>query len=342
MITNFQFSELVSKCWQYGRTDGLPYQTRSYVSEHTYWNKSQHTMKLCNYVSKYVTKDSTFQKEIDNRLSVLKKHLDKEVYDSFRRQVSMFHRQSQGFGLSFLDNLSNDVLEDLLERNVVTLPDKDKVVATLPLPMYYKRHLYYILKRDDEGKYYWQPNQRGLEYLRKSFLWNIELFAKKLHDKLLNMSYEDVNYVYSLLNGRTLEDLATYSVLYKDRIRSLSSNPYRLAFNEFPENYINTILSTAFVHDEPFFEVMHRDKDHNTIYVPVMGTFNELYKLIDYDTFISQHVINEHTCTDFVHFDKLLCFINHTQIDKSHQAQITFEFIEELEQKFKHLEKYGY
>ena len=280
LITNFQFSKLVSKCWPYGRTDGLPYQTRAYVAEHTYWNKDSSTMKLCNYVSKYVTKDSTFQKEIDNRLSVLKKHLDKEVYDTLKRQVSMFHRQSQGFGRSFIDNLSNDDLDDLLENNVVTLPDKDKIVATLPLPMYYKRHLYYVLKRDDEGKYYWQPNQRGLEYLRKSFYRNIDIVTKSIHDKCLNMSDDDLYTLYKLFNGRTFIDLATYIVLYKDRTRKLSAYPYKLTFDEFPENYINTILSTAFVHDEPFYEVMHRDTERNNIYVPVMGTFNELYKII--------------------------------------------------------------
>lgn len=342
LITNFQFSELVSKCWKYGRTDGLPYQSRAYVAEHTYWNKDSSTMKLCNYVSKYVTKDSTFQKEIDNRLSVLKKHFDKEVYDTLKRQVAMFHRQSQGFGLSFLDTLSYEDLDYLLENNIVKLPDKDKIVATLPLPMYYKRHLYYVLKRDDEGKYFWQPNQRGLEYLRKSFHRNIVNLAKSFNDKMLNMCSDDMNYIVNLLNGRTLQDLATYAVLYKDRTRALSAHPYHLTYDEFPENYINTILSTAFVHDEPLNEVMHRDIERNNIYVPVMGTFNELYKIIDYDVFLSQHVINQYTCTDFVDFDMLLSFINSTQVEKNINTQITFEFIEQLEQKFKHLEIYGY
>ena len=60
-IDPFTFSELVSKCWPFGRTDGMPYQSRDYVIEHSYGffppvkklddEKEITVMTLCNYVS---------------------------------------------------------------------------------------------------------------------------------------------------------------------------------------------------------------------------------------------------------------------------------------------------
>lgn len=344
LISHYDFSLLVSKCWNYGRTDGLPYQPRNYVDEHSCLSPDDSCMKMCNYVSKYVTKDSTFQKVIDNRLSLLKKHLCDDKFKEIKRQVSMFHRQSQGFGRSFIDNLTDIDLNSILDNGSVSLVDDKKVVMTLPLPLYYKRHLFYVLHMDDEGKYYWQPNSLGLEYLRRSFERNIKNYEKLLFDSYINFDAECQKVILYLLNGRTLHDLATFAVMYKDRLRPLFSSPYHLSYSEFERNYIDTILSTSYVHEMPFSDVIHRDLDNNTIYVPVraFSHFNSISKIIDYDVFLSSHVISQDTCSDFHNFDYLLSIFRSNKRCSNNDVQLTFEFIEELEQKFKHLYKYGY
>lgn len=344
LIDNYTFSSLVSKCWPYGRTDGLPYQSNLYVDEHTYTSPHEDTMKLCNYVSKYVTKDSTFQKVIDNRLSVLKKHLDEETFNTLKRQVNMFHRQSQGYGKSFLDTLTSDDIDDLCDKNVVHISDSEKIVVQLALPQYYKRHLFYKLHRDDEGKYYWQPNQRGIEYLRKSFKRNIDTLEQKYNNIYINLPDIDKIYIDTLLNGRTFRDLSFYQIIYKDRFRPYYNSPAcSLTYNELPDRYIDTILQTAFVHEETFNDIIHRDTDRGTIYVPIYNNrfFNQLTKEIDYDTFIKQNIITEHSCSSFANFDKLISFISNTQLEDNRLTQITFDYIEELQQKFKHLLIYG-
>lgn len=343
LISNADFSRLVSKCWHYGRTDGMPYQDQIYIDDHTYYNKDAVTMKLCNYVSKYITKDSTFQSVIDERIREISRHLDDDTLKAVKRQINMFHRQSQGFGLSFLKSLNEDDINKLMDDSFVTIEDAEKVTASLPIPQYYKRKLFYNLRRDDEGKYFWQPNEKGVEYLRKSFQRNIANQLKNYTNQYINLEPEYQHYIDYLLNGRTFYDLAVYSVIYKDRCRALVHNPVYLTTLECSTDYVNTILSTAFVHDLDFNDVMHRDKDASTIYVPVYNnrTLYQLNKEIDYDTFIKNHIITEHSCSSFANFDKLLSFMRSTQLTKNHQTQISFEFIEELEQKFKHLLNYG-
>ena len=58
-------SKLVAKCWKYGRTDGLPYKSLTYVKNHNVisgWSDS--SIKASKYVAKYVMKPYELSREI--------------------------------------------------------------------------------------------------------------------------------------------------------------------------------------------------------------------------------------------------------------------------------------
>ena len=112
IVNPLKFSRLVSKAWYFGRTDGLPYKPTAYVRNNVFASAllgdyNTNISRVCGYVSKYITKDSDFQKQIDMRISKLSSALDdSEQLKKLVRNISMFHRQSQGFGISFINNLS--------------------------------------------------------------------------------------------------------------------------------------------------------------------------------------------------------------------------------------------
>lgn len=252
-------SEYISKCWPFGRTDGIPFKTPKYVLDHvfskcTYNSDQVHLQSVCNYVAKYVTKDSSFQKTIEVRLnrvfdikygkdSVLTDRQKKER-DRLRRCMNQFHRQSKGFGDKFF--LYND-MNQVLSTGMISMPDKNKVVKHIPLPGYYSRKLFYDLVRDFEGHLRWEINELGIKFKLSHKLKSIELFKLRFdswhynmqnHAMALKVGYRDedghvwtadeVNDWYSshvdefdkYLNGRDLQDFVIYLLCYKGRLKT--------------------------------------------------------------------------------------------------------------------------
>ena len=62
-------SELISKTWKYGRTDGYPYKQRTYVMNHVFTghHNELHARAVCNYVAGYLCKDMEENKILKNR-----------------------------------------------------------------------------------------------------------------------------------------------------------------------------------------------------------------------------------------------------------------------------------
>ena len=127
-ISPYRLSLLISELWRYGRTDGLKYHPKLYVDNHIYGYKGNDDLEaitaVTNYVSKYVTKDSTYQSTIDNRLQMLSCKLNEDEYKALYRNVSMFHRQSQGFGLDYLNIISTAEYQKMLDTFEMEMPDK--------------------------------------------------------------------------------------------------------------------------------------------------------------------------------------------------------------------------
>ena len=67
-------SKAIDKCWQKGITDGEPYQGSSYVlRKRVFWRGSDelHMRSVCNYIGKYMTKDSEFSDTVTKRVEFL-------------------------------------------------------------------------------------------------------------------------------------------------------------------------------------------------------------------------------------------------------------------------------
>lgn len=176
-LTPENLSIAVAKCWKYGRTDGVPYQGRSYVYARNVFDSRmadpQHLQAVCGYVSKYITKDSDYMLRLKNRLEIVFDGLaDQKVpgshyYDwdeindlhkkaySFVRQ---FHRQSQHFGEYALQQSE---INDWLTTGQFAMPDKDQIVRYVPMPQYYARKAFCIQKKRDDGTRYWELTEFG-------------------------------------------------------------------------------------------------------------------------------------------------------------------------------------
>lgn len=225
-LDNFTLSRAISACWKYGRTDGLPYKTANYVNEYTISKGLLSSQRSCKYVTKYVQKSSVFQKKLNKRLSrimhwiyenrvvsysignqkyrpdgilsteivsnfdwnsynsFLTSEYAKKLYRDIRRTIDQFHRQSLGFGASALGEMD---INELIETNIVTIPDEKQIVMRLGLPMYYKRKLFYE-QIEVDGLRSWQPTTLGKKYLEKRRSDTL----KRLHDvyTAANMQYK--------------------------------------------------------------------------------------------------------------------------------------------------------
>lgn len=182
-----QFSNLVSLVWYRGRTDGLPWKSALYVSNNVFFDMSAGAVRSLKYVCKYIQKDTSFQKQIDYRLDAIMKNISDrfvsqglESWDSsshywrirelISSKISQFHRQSTFLGASVLADID---LVELFKTGNLVMPDNEFVVRSIPLPMYFKRKLFYELVEVDGSKS-WQPTELGLSYLsaRKSVQLN--------------------------------------------------------------------------------------------------------------------------------------------------------------------------
>lgn len=346
-IHPYAFSYLVSKCWPYGRTDGIKYKGKTYVDNHTYGYKfasgsNNDYLSVCSYVSKYVTKDSTFQSSINNRLLTLERKLDEDDFKKLKRSIDMFHRQSQGFGLSYLDTLTEQSYSDLFNTGLCKIIDKKKVICTIPIPLYYKRKLFYkSVKINDSNT--WVLTPTGKEYIRKQLFNSVALLEKSYTEIFLNSSHEDKSIIQSLLGSRSFQDLAVYSTLYKGRLRdfealsymslSQSSSLTDKEYNIF--DWINSISEFT-----PLDPDITRVRETHIVDIPLsFGTlFDRLdtdVKSIDYSDFIKLFSFTQDSDPIFKDFDILLSFFEFIQKPNNTMKQKTFDFIEDLTKKLK-------
>lgn len=191
-------SGMVAHYWKYGRTDGLPWKDYNYVMSHNVIfgnSRPELFLRACRYVTKYVQKSCSFDKEIDKRLKIasliLRDQLGEDWYNSvnahrliskIKRNVSQFHRQSQGFGASYLQNLD---LNQLFNDGCLYMPSPKGLKIPINIPMYYRRKLFYDLIEVDGNKV-WCLNEIGNEYNLKRREYLISFMADFFYDVSLN------------------------------------------------------------------------------------------------------------------------------------------------------------
>lgn len=199
-------SNIIAKCWKYGRTDGVPYKGSSYVVNRNvfgprYDTDIPHMQAVCGYVMKYITKDSDFESRIKYRLNTVMDRLVsekypndvidwqhdacfKEEYRKVKRLVSQFHRQSQHFGEYALSNYD---IEEILTSGVMDIPDCDSVVKHIPLPQYYSRKLFCTQVKMEDGRRVWIPTELGKRYRYRRTYQGAALFCRRLNNWFNNL-----------------------------------------------------------------------------------------------------------------------------------------------------------
>lgn len=238
VVSPRDLSLLVSKCWKFGMTDGYQYKDKDHVDAHIYRSDNfdiPHLLNVCQYVSKYVVKDSVFQKVIDARISFIRDRYSnqfkqRKLVNILKSNIGQHHKQSQGYGLYGI--YLNDI-NDIFDTGMMKMPDINNVWKYAPLSGYLKRKLFYKFENRE-----WKPNELGEKYFSKRIDDSIELQAKKMDEWINNLSLyvkdsekaeEIKNNVYKLLNGRSWQDYATYLRLYKGRVKP------REMYGIFPE-----------------------------------------------------------------------------------------------------------
>lgn len=197
-------SDAIAHCWDKGRTDGAPYQGRSYVMARNvmgpaYDSDSLHLRKVCSYVAKYVTKDDDYMLRLKNRLEIVFDSLasqkvpeshywdfteTKELYTKVYNRVKMFHRQSQHFGEYAL---SQPEIDKWLSDGMFAMPDGDTIVRHIPMPMYYARKCFSVQKKRADGSRYWELTELGKRYRYRRSFTTVANVAQRYEDWYRNL-----------------------------------------------------------------------------------------------------------------------------------------------------------
>ena len=224
------FAAKVFKAWHRGRTDNYGNyrgeRSRNYVLHNTFTREScddARCIKLSNYVSKYCLKDAEFD---GNLIGSIRSYYRRTKYPkldlgnkkAFNHDVRAitdicctFVRLSHGFGDGLLTDAS--ALDCIYNRGLIQVPDSVKVLKDYNIPTYYLRKLFYELV---DGS--WQLNENGKQFYPKLLSFRAKRL-EQLYRSVVDNSEADVQQqIYSLLDGRSLADLARYVTYYKGRI----------------------------------------------------------------------------------------------------------------------------
>lgn len=361
----YRLSRLVSECWKYGRTDGLPYQSNLYVKNHVYgfdlgqqFNLESALRLVCNYVSKYISKDSSFTAILEKRKQDLMRYLNLDVdIKPIIRQIDMFHRQSHGFGLSYLSLLNSSDYKRVFSSNKMRISDPSVFIKEVQLPYYYIRKLFYRLVDNGFGGKTWILTDRGKLWKSQRLLTSIASTAQNYYNTYLNMPFDMQKIVSQYLGARSFVDFATYKVLYCGRLLPAfhvdlwldfvvnSSNPYN------SENYLyHYKCGSKFLLDDFLTDKNLNDLVDSNIYRygrltkelqqthPHFSGPTEcgwLGNCVDFKSFVSQNCISQNTFDEFSFFDDIDNIFSKFNSKQATIKQLKFDFIEDLKKRKK-------
>lgn len=264
-IDPFYFSRCIGECWSYGRTDGIPFQSRLYVLNKRLFSLKYnpdlvHLQLVTSYVTKYICKDSAYQKRLDSKLDSYfdsefgsSWHSDsdsRELRSQMARYTSQFHRQSHGFGISALQYNN---IDDVIRTGMLSMPDSKLIVKRIPIPTYFARKLFYTLIKDFRGKPQWQLSPNGCQMMLNKFSDSVKRFTFKMqdwYDSLHVINPDGCDFIRSrcsqLLENRSFEDFSTYILAFKGRLLPIDWH------NSFPPS-VDYILPLSFEEGAPAY-----------------------------------------------------------------------------------------
>lgn len=288
------------------------------------------------YVTKYVTKEDDYVVEALNDTSdVLDKrfpHASKEFRKKILKRFRPFHNQSIGFGSSLIYNpltmFGERIIEDTEQKNNVkhgfaTMPCKNNPKKDMPLPLYYKRKLFYSVVYDiKDRKRCWVRNELGQDYAAEveerildkmtlttyNYLTNIDNYVQLLEDDY--KSEADKRGFISTLNKMVTPDdkgnyLPSIRSLFADRNVRIYCNYLRY----FRGRYI-TSLDTA---DDIASDRIYNDTaDVNptvTISLNPLWSDDKFQKKIDRG-YYNDNSVNQDSFPEFRDFDTIYNFLH--------------------------------
>lgn len=141
----------------------------------------------------------------------------KVCYKHAYNKLATFHGQSQHFGEYALQEPNFDINE-VAETGMMRMPDKKKVVKFLPIPLYYRRKLFYEQVRTDQGMLAWvlKSDEMSHKYYKNMTYRNSAMQADIYRDIYSKMSLQDRIKVDCWMYGRNMDDLAAYVTWFKD------------------------------------------------------------------------------------------------------------------------------
>lgn len=302
-IDPYIFSQLVSDNWKLGRTDGLAYKGRAYFkNQRLFRQDTTGVNNAVGYISKYIAKDSAYSKFIRHQVHEIELYFDnldkkyKETYPGhlrmldIRRSLNQFHKNSQGYGERAFDYMD---LERIFQDLQVVRPDAYKIKTSITLPMYYFRKLFQYY---DKSEKVWKYNDAGKLIKKRMVRRSIDTLADRYREKLQNAftpQQKDIGQdIMYLLNGRSLKKLATYQIIYKDRM--INDDNTISGINRYIDNMFNetSTIKTLFRRD-------HLEHYGYGYLIYEDGTEEDI------GTFYKNNCVDENINPEFADFDKI-------------------------------------
>lgn len=250
--------------------------------------------------------------DYDSVDSYLRSESGKKMRRDIVRLVDQFHRQSTGFGASAIAGFD---MNDIMETGTLKVLDQKKVVLVLPLPLYYKRKLFYKQIVVD-GVKTWQPTELGDLYNQKCQVRTVSLIANRYRGAALECGkYSDVDF----------DDLAYYMVYRKGRYHGWilhQSSPYTRSL--YDDNYYSYTTSADVVHFHDRF-VTTCNLGNNTI-----GYETAAYERIPLSRFIQEHVYSNQF------YDDVIDDLQSVMFDHAVKRQAAYEEEQRLRKLYKH------
>lgn len=333
------FDSLIVKSWKYGIND-------KYNKDGSLKSPQSKVVNgdgAIYYVAKYVVKDDEYLKVIDE---FAKTHnLDSDTYKS----LMPFHRQSQGFGESIIEQNDVKFLFDT-GKMVVDTPDGK---VTQSIPTYILRKMFFQNIKQKDGTYRWIPTQKGYDYLVNLFQTKIDRAEKRINDTIAlgsaldwkNYPFNPVERFKKLIGARSSRSLARYQLYYKGRVLPLDydfSNPPNI-LDVLKHYYEEKQIDYSRVHSNP--DIYENLLDLNNIYhLTDSGNYqsisgNDVYSK---NNFLDKFVTDESSYIGFKDFDECIEYLNIISYANSLKTQEKYDEVQSIQKRLRKLkEKYS-
>lgn len=261
-------SYIIGDVWKHGRTDGVKYKGENYVRyQRVFRNSDASLLKICNYVTKYITKDFYTYKKLFGRcfksFSVMhpgwtESYKMRCEFRRFKNQVLPFHLQGLGFGKHGIEIYD---IDKIIESNSLPMPISSKgIVAHIPLPQYYQRKLFYEHYKF-EGRVCWKLNDKGVERRLKNLNKSIQSFSSRLKSFRYDCDADRIARFHLIWNGKLMPK-QFLCLSDEDFFReSLSTDRYRIKANRLNGEvfYNMSHPSESYHHGKYIYDVLDND-----------------------------------------------------------------------------------